>query len=207
VAELGLDGLIHVVKSPNGDGTTNITGSDVPIQAAGGGGSGGGGGAGTGGHVTAGDHDALFVSKAPGLMQQLIDDFGFAVFQAAGVLGNIGHECNGFHDFQEINPIGGGAGGLGWAQWTGPRRTAFVNFCQTHGLSTGSDDGNYGFLKEELNSTEKSAVPATRGATTIGDAVRQFEAHFERADPNHKGFPSRDRWAALALAAYQATHP
>ena len=71
----------------------------------------------------------LFIGKAPAIMSSLMTDFGFDATQAAAVLGNIGHECAGFQLMQEVNPIGGGRGGYGWCQWTGPRRRQFQILC------------------------------------------------------------------------------
>ena len=59
-----------------------------------------------------------FETKAPGIMARLIKDLGITASQAAGVLGNIGHECAGFQHFQEIG-IKPPQGGWGWCQWTG----------------------------------------------------------------------------------------
>jgi len=61
-----------------------------------------------------------FSAKAPGIMKRLQEDFGFTKEQAAGILGNLGHESGGLKVMQERNPTGGGRGGYGWAQWTGP---------------------------------------------------------------------------------------
>ncbi|MBV8338006.1 MAG: hypothetical protein JO358_21770, partial [Alphaproteobacteria bacterium] len=55
-------------------------------------------------------------------MNSLVKDLTLTAEQAAGILGNIGWECGLFNHLQEQNPIGGGRGGLGWCQWTGPRR-------------------------------------------------------------------------------------
>jgi hypothetical protein len=61
-----------------------------------------------------------FRAKAPVIMQKLVGELGLRDEQAAGVLGNIGHECMGFQSLQEVKPIRGGEGGWGWCQWTGP---------------------------------------------------------------------------------------
>jgi len=65
-----------------------------------------------------------------------------------------------FKAFQEIHPVvHGSLGGLGWCQWTGPRRHAFEAYCAQKGFSPFSDEGNYGFLVVELNGSEKAAIP------------------------------------------------
>ena len=148
-----------------------------------------------------------FAVKAPRIMSKLMDDFGLTGTQAAGILGNIGHECDGFRLFQEVKPIGGGRGGFGWAQWTGPRRDAFEAFCRQQGLSPISDAANHGFLKRELETTHKAAVQAVKGTSTLAKAVREFERIFERAHPDHKHFESRDRWAQRALDGFKKLLP
>jgi hypothetical protein len=52
--------------------------------------------------------DTLFRSKASSIMTKLMDDFEFTQTQAAGILGNIGHECGGFHEMQERHPSAAG---------------------------------------------------------------------------------------------------
>jgi hypothetical protein len=147
-----------------------------------------------------GSSGKLFEEKAPAIMGQLIADFGLDKKQAAGILGNIGHECAGFTLMQEQSPIGGGRGGFGWCQWTGPRRVNFERFCSQQGMQPTSDKANYGFLKLELNSTERAAITAVKATSTVKDAVRKFELNFERAGIKH--YESRDRWAERALTAF-----
>lgn len=135
-------------------------------------------------------------------MRRLMTDFGVTATQAAAVLGNIGHECNGFRTYHEIGqPVG--RGGYGWAQWTGPRREKFFAWCSRQNLGWRSDEANYGYLKHELQTSEKGAITALRRESSLTDAVKAFEQHFERAGtPN---YPSRNRWARLALDAFNAS--
>src|ERR1700728_2182515 len=91
---------------------------------------------------------SLFISKAPGIMNQLMSQFDLNDFQAAGILGNLGTECAGFHVLHEIGQPDG-RGGYGWAQWTGPRRVDFIAWCTTNDLDWHSDEANYGFLVNE----------------------------------------------------------
>jgi hypothetical protein len=141
----------------------------------------------------------LFEQKAPWIMKGLADEFGLTVVQAAAILGNIGHECNGFKNLQEISPIHGGAGGYGWCQWTGVRRKQFEKFSEVGGLSASSDKASYQFLIWELHNTEKAAIKALRLEDGLEPAVRAFEQKFERADPNYKHYESRYAWAKIAL--------
>jgi hypothetical protein len=155
--------------------------------------------------IKSGPGEDKFVKKAPEIMGRLIADFGLKDFQAAGILGNIGHECNGFNSFQEIKPLGGGNGGFGWCQWTGSRRDGFETFCKEQGLDSTSDAANYGNLKRELLDTHKSSLTAVRAVTTIGSAVREFERKFEIALQGHEHFDRRDHWAQLALDTFKET--
>jgi tail lysozyme len=134
------------------------------------------------------------------VLQLLIDDFGFTDFQAAGILGNIGHECLGFTKMQEMRPVGGGRGGYGWCQWTGPRRRAFEAWAREQGLDLDSDAANYGFLKHELETSERATVPAVKTAATIEEAVRAFQVKFERPGVPHPA--PRLVWARRALEAF-----
>ena len=82
---------------------------------------------------------SLFISKAPGIMKTLMDEFSLKDFQAAGILGNIGTECNGFKNLREIGQPEG-RGGYGWCQWTGPRRRAFLSWCEKNSFDWHSDE-------------------------------------------------------------------
>jgi hypothetical protein len=142
----------------------------------------------------------VFQAKAPAVMRKLMSDFGFSDFQAGGILGNLGHECNGFTQLQEIRPLGGGRGGLGWAQWTGPRRKLFEQFCADNHFDTSSDDGNYGYLKKDLGDQPKT-VAAIKGAGNLSDATLVFEQKFEIAGVVN--MDSRNKWAQRAMDAFR----
>jgi len=145
---------------------------------------------------------ALFRQKAPGIMRQLIAEFGLTEEDAAAILGNIGAECGGFTKLQEVKPlVPGSRGGWGWCQWTGPRRKAFERWVAEKGYDPSSDKANYGFLVLELRTSEASAIPAVKRAKTLRDKVIAFERNFERAGIPH--YDSRVRWAERALAAYR----
>lgn len=146
-----------------------------------------------------------FNQKAPSIMANLMKDFGFTKEQAAGVVGNIGHESGGFKEMQEKNPLGGGRGGLGWAQWTGPRRVDFEKYCAANKISPTSDEANYGFLKHELQTTYKSTVSAVKQAGTAGQAMQIFEKHYEAAGV--KNYASRQNYVDNALASYSTSAP
>ena len=140
-----------------------------------------------------------FNEKSGSIVKRLMGDFGLSVIQAAGIVGNLGHESGGFKQMQEKGPIRG-RGGFGWAQWTGPRRKAFEAWASQNNLDIKSDDANYGYLKKELQSSEKASITAVKNATTLEDAVKLFESKFERAGVKH--YESRNKYAKIALDSY-----
>ena len=149
--------------------------------------------------------EALFKQKAPGIMQMLMADFDLTVYDAAAIVGNLGHESGGFKFLQELKPmVPGSKGGWGWAQWTGPRRRSFEAYCKRNRLDPASDKANYGWLWNELHGSEKAAIPAVKKAATLRDKVVAFENKFERSGIKH--YESRLVWAEKALEAFKA-HP
>lgn len=150
--------------------------------------------------------EAHFRATAPHYMKLLRADFGLSLEDAAAVFGNLGHESLGLTVLQEINPtVKGSRGGTGWAQWTGPRRRAFEAWCKKHGKDPAADDTNYAYLFVELKGGEKGAITKTKTAPTLDAKVVAFEKAFLRAGVKH--YPSRKRWAAIALSAYRAATP
>lgn len=150
-----------------------------------------------------------FTEKSPSIMRRLMDDFGLSDIQAAAILGNLGQESAGLTAFQETHPtVPGSRGGWGWAQWTGPRRRAFEAYCQRLHLDPRSDAANYAYLWRELSGHQtgfdyRKAITALKKTHTLPEAVKAFERAYERAGtPN---YPSRDKWAERALAAFRAT--
>jgi hypothetical protein len=144
-----------------------------------------------------------FRAKAPWIMALLIRDFDLSVEDAAAILGNLGHESNGLTALQEISPtVKGSAGGYGWAQWTGPRRRDFMDYCARNHFMPASDQANYKWLFLDLSGDYKSAIAGVKKAKTLADKVKAFELAFERAGVKH--YESRNAWAARALDAYQA---
>jgi hypothetical protein len=153
--------------------------------------------------------EVVFRQKAPGIMRQLMADFGLDPLRAAAICGNLGHESGGLTNFQEDKPIvPGSAGGFGWAQWTGPRRRAYEAYCRRNGLDPKSDKANYAYLWLELKGlegSEQGAIPRLKATTgTLRDFVINFERNFLRAHPKYKHYDARVKWADRALAAYNA---
>jgi hypothetical protein len=148
-------------------------------------------------------NDTLFRERAPLIMRRLMSEFGIDATSAAAIVGNLGHESSGFKSLQEIKPlVPGSRGGYGYAQWTGPRRVAYEKYCTENHLDPRSHDANVGFLVWELRNTEKTAIPAVKRAEGLHNKVVAFELAFERAASQYKAYPSREKWATLALTVY-----
>lgn len=145
----------------------------------------------------------LFVKQAPRLMAMLMLDFGLSEEDAAAIMGNAGHESGGFRLMQELKPRGGGRGGLGIFQWTGPRRVAFEAWLKRNNTKATDFDASYAFLFRELKGAEKKAIEATKSAVGLYNKVVAFERAFERAAADAKHYDSRMAWAQLALSSYQ----
>lgn len=148
--------------------------------------------------------EAHFRATAPRYMRLLMADFGFSDLDAAAVFGNLAHESLGFTKLQEMNPtVKGSRGGYGWAQWTGPRRRAYETWCKKHGKDPAADATNYAYLFVELKGDEKTAVSKTKAARSLDAKTEAFEKAFLRAGVKH--YPSRKKWAAIALDAYNGS--
>jgi tail lysozyme len=106
------------------------------------------------------------------LMERLREDFQLSKAAAAGFAGNLHHECNGFRTLQEVKPtVKGSRGGYGWAQWTGPRRREFESWAADHKLRLASREANYGFLKHELEGSERKVISKLKGVVDAGQAA------------------------------------
>jgi hypothetical protein len=146
--------------------------------------------------------EATFRQLAPVYMAKLLMDFPtLNKLDAAAMFGNLGYESLGFTKLQEIAPKAG-RGGLGWGQWTATRRRSFETYAKRNGLDTSAPETNYKFLFVELKGEEARAISALRAKTTLDEKVVAFEAAYERAGV--KNYPERQRWARIALDAFEA---
>ena len=131
------------------------------------------------------------------------DWIDFQQVRRAGILGNIGWECSGFKALQEVKPVMGGIGGLGWCQWTGRRRTSFVNWLRDHGGADWRDDeANYGYLLFELHGPESASLNAVKSTSTVEAATSKFMDIFEVPNKKYARLDSRIGLARLALQQY-----
>ena len=146
----------------------------------------------------------LFRQKAPVVMRRLIHDVSVSEVQAAAMLGNIGWECGGFKALQEVKPVMGGIGGLGWCQWTAARRTSFVNWLRDNGWGENyhDDEANYGYLLYELRGPQRSSLNAVKGASMVESATKTFMDIFERPNTKYAALDNRIGLARIALQEY-----
>ena len=123
-----------------------------------------------------------FKNNAPTLMKNLMNDYGLTKEQAAGIVGNLAHESGGLvPGIQEKNPKKG-RGGLGWAQWTGPRRNDFEKYLKETNQKASDPNANYGFLKRELESKEyKNIIPSIKKASSVEEATRIWHDTYEKS--------------------------
>lgn len=152
---------------------------------------------------------ARYREWAPRMMRDLMRDFGFADFQAAGIVGNGGGESGGFETMQELRPtVAGSRGGLGAFQWTASRRIAFEDWLRRNahkGWTAHTYESNYSMLFRELKGPEAKTVPAVKATKTIEDATYVFCKVFERPGIPH--VEGRIWWAKQALLLYHQTAP
>lgn len=146
------------------------------------------------------------------LIKALMNDFGLKAEQAAGVVGNFMHESGGKQLPPDVNEGGEAgppkfSGGYGWAQWTGGRQTAFIDFAIDKGYMQSksehaTDAANYAYLKDELSKGYKATVTELQKEGekqgSPEEAAVSFEATFERA-----GVPALEPRKTNARQAYE----
>jgi len=86
----------------------------------------------------------------------------------------------------EINPASGTRGGIGLAQWTGPRRVALENFAQARGASPLDFGLQLDFTAHEANTTERAAAQRIYAAKTPAEAAVSVLNNFERPAEVHR---------------------
>ena len=102
---------------------------------------------------------------------------------AAGWAGNWDVETGGFKQMQEQKPLSG-EGGLGWGQWTGPRRQAFLDYANQRKLNPNSYDANFGYAVQEMEQGQH--MPRgfndylARVAKTPGEAAALISQYAQR---------------------------
>lgn len=140
-----------------------------------------------------------FETLAPQIISRLSSDLQISPQQAAGIVGQLGHESGGLQAINEYEPVvPGSRGGFGWAQWTGPRRRQFESWAKQQGMAVTDPEANYGFLLHELKNTPEGRVlDDIRRAPDARTAGRIFTDTFLR--PGVPAYDSRDSWTRKAM--------
>lgn len=130
------------------------------------------------------------VQRGAAITDRLAKDLNLSTAQAAGITGNLQAE-SGLKAVQEKSPLGGGRGGFGWAQWTGPRRDQFEAYAKANNLDPKSDEANYGFLLHEMQSPESAKMLAQmrdlQGPNAARDSAALVERKYERPAVSNAG--------------------
>ena len=132
--------------------------------------------------------ESLMAKQASGenvgqrLVGDISDALGLTDVQAAGIAGNFDHETGGFKFMQELKPVvPGSKGGLGFAQWTGPRRKAFESWAKENNLDTNTYEANFGFFIHEVqNTNEGRFLEDLQEAETVEESTRIVSEQYLR---------------------------
>lgn len=178
-----------------------------------------GAGGGTPANLTVGKDFSLGELNNPelrqvNLMKALIADYGFTPAQAAGIVGNFMEESGGTNLPPDVNE--GGikgpprfVGGYGWAQWTGDRQRAFIEYVVANGYigsgAPANDAANYAWLKFELSDGYKPTVAELLRMSSARDAALSFHRTFEKSADTPAMAQERADAAEKALAAFNGT--
>jgi len=139
------------------------------------------------------------VSIPERLMEDLQTDLELADFQAAGIVGNLARETGNFRFMREINPLfSGSRGGIGYAQWTGPRHDDFLAFIGEQDPL--SYEANYAFLLEELEGTYEGVLERLYKTETVEEASEVFMRRYLAPHPKYRHLEDRIGFAEAYLA-------
>jgi hypothetical protein len=128
------------------------------------------------------------------MMGALQEDLDLNPVQAAAILGNLAQETGNFTLLKQIN-----GSAIGYSQWMGPRRRAFMSFAEQNGGAF-SHEANYGFLVEELLTQYEGTLERIRSTDRVEEATRIFMREFLRPSPKHANLPRRVQFAERFLA-------
>ncbi|HVE10067.1 MAG TPA: phage tail tip lysozyme [Paraburkholderia sp.] len=130
---------------------------------------------------------------ADAYVANLQKDFGLTKDQAAGIVANLWHESGGMNSgINQGGAIGApssnladdNANGYGIAQWGGSRKQGLIDYAQQHGLDPSSQAANYGYLKQELETSQSGAIAAVKATNSPQAATEAFSNAFEHpSDP------------------------
>ncbi len=145
----------------------------------------------------------LFTDKVKKYSPRLEADLKISHINSCGIFGNIGAETGGFKFLQEIKPVvKGSRGGLGWLQWTGPRRRRYEAWCMKNSFNTLDDESNYKYLVYESLNDEYHSIEQIRKTNTLEASTETFMKSNLRPGAPH--LDSRINWAHIAFDATKA---
>jgi len=126
---------------------------------------------------------------------------GYTPVQSAGIVGNLWYESGG------VNPTkqeGGGGGGYGIAQFTGPTLTSMRAWVTAKNEDPNSLQGQLDYLLYALNNSNSSAGSAVKATTSIPDATETFMRQYERPllAAANQSLPARINDAAQTFTLY-----
>jgi hypothetical protein len=139
---------------------------------------------------------------ADALTRHMMTTYGLTREQASGATGNMGYESGDFKTLQEKDPQGGGRGGLGYAQWTGPRRTEFEQYSKQQGLDPNSYAANQGMIDHDLQGRYSGTIDALKATDNPQDASRAWSTNFEGMREGGPGVPAFGEHAGRAQQYY-----
>jgi hypothetical protein len=147
---------------------------------------------------------ANYAQRAAALTSQLAKDLNLTPAQAAGIVGNLGYESGGLNPAAHEKGQPADKGGVGFAQWTGPRRREFEAYSKAAGLDPKSDAANVAFLEHELKGKYAYVLAALKKQTTVAGSTSTVLSQYEApADPS----ASADARLRLAQKALDAALP
>lgn len=128
----------------------------------------------------------IYENKVREFGPRYMKDLDLTKEQVAGIFGNFYAETGGFTLMQEVKPlVPGSRGGYGWAQWTGPRRRQYEDWCKRNERNPADDLSNYEFSVYELTHSEKKALERLRQTKTPKEAAESFCKNYERPGIPH----------------------
>ncbi|MGF6851379.1 phage tail tip lysozyme [Paraburkholderia sp. CI3] len=122
-------------------------------------------------------------------VSNLMHDFHLTKDQASGIVANLWHESGGMNSGinqggaigePSANNADNDANGYGIAQWGGARKQREEDYARTTGLDPSSQAANYGYLKQELQTTQSGAIEAVKSTNSAQAATQAFCNVFEK---------------------------
>jgi len=125
---------------------------------------------------------------------EFFESKGYSPIMTAAIMGNLKQE-SGLkpHDRPIVYRAGAAFGGLGVAQWGGGRRNNLISMFPEKYEET---ESQLAFICHELeNGNYKDVKKDMQNTTNLAEAVAIFQNRYEKCDPNHCNFTSRNNWA------------